>query len=59
MQNINKYFENVCKYVAKLIIYRILLKDTLTILGLDYRDALLTDGRTDHNHRKAALLKIF
>ena len=29
------------KFVVKLLNYRILFKDTLTFLGLDYRDALL------------------
>ena len=29
------------KFVAKLLKYRIMFKDTLTCLGLDYRDALL------------------
>ena len=31
----------ICKFVAKLIKYRILFKDILTFLGLDYRDASL------------------
>ena len=31
----------VSKYVAKLIKYMILVKDILTFLGLDYRDASL------------------
>ena len=30
-----------CKFVAKLLKYRILFKDILTFLELDYRDALL------------------
>ena len=31
----------MCKYVAKLLKYKILFKDILTFLGLDYRDASL------------------
>ena len=32
---------NVCKFVAKFLKYRILIKDILAFLGLDYRDASL------------------
>ena len=31
----------VSKFVEKLLKYRIIFKDILTFLGLDYRDALL------------------
>ena len=32
--------KNVSKFVAKILQYRILCKDILTFLGLNYRDAL-------------------
>ena len=37
--NVNKI---ISKFVAKLLKYRLLFKDILTFLGLDYRDATLT-----------------
>ena len=39
--NIKSFDKITREFVAKLLKYRILFKDILTFLGLDYRDALL------------------